>query len=188
MGEHLTIKKFILAQEWWAILLEGILALIFGFLILGWPVLTLEVFVLFFSLFALVDGLFALVALTQAEKGRRGLLVLQGVCGIAIGFIAFLWPKITLAVLLVLVMVWLLVSGIFRLVGALKLPAGDSSKWVLGLNGILSIAIGLILISLPGLEGLILTAYLIAFFAIFAGITLVVLALMVRSKKGQMTT
>jgi uncharacterized membrane protein HdeD (DUF308 family) len=185
MEEKVKIEQLMLAQEWWVLLLQGILALIIGFMILAWPALTLSVLVIFIGAFAFVDGIFALAALSQAEKGRRGLLILQGVCGIAIGIIAFIWTGITLVVLLILFMAWLLVTGIFKLIAAIKLPSGESSKWLLGLNGVLSIIIGVLLISLPGIEGLILTAFLIAFFAIFAGISLVMLGLMLRGKQKE---
>ena len=67
--------------------LQGILALVIGFLILLWPEMTLYILVILVGVFALLDGIFAFVARIKAEKGRRGLLILQGVLGIALGLI-----------------------------------------------------------------------------------------------------
>lgn len=103
MNEYAKIQELILAQEWWAMLLGGIVALVFGILVLALPGITLAVLVIFFGAFVFVDGIFALAALSQAEKGRRGMLILQGVCGIAVGIIAFLLPGITIVVLLMLI-------------------------------------------------------------------------------------
>jgi len=51
-----------LSRNWWAVLLRGVLAILFGILAFAWPGITLEVLVLFFGAYALVDGVFALIA------------------------------------------------------------------------------------------------------------------------------
>lgn len=185
MNEYAKIQELILAQEWWAILLEGIVALVFGILVLALPGITLAVLVIFFGAFVFVDGIFALVALSQAEKGRRWMLILQGVCGIAVGIITLVLPGITIVVLLMLIIAWVLVTGIFKLIAAFKLPAGAEGKWLLGLSGFFSVLIGVLLFSLPIWEELILVCFLIGLYAIFAGITLFTLAFTLRSKKKQ---
>ena len=185
MNEYAKIQELILAQEWWAILLEGIVALVFGILVLALPGITLAVLVIFFGAFVFVDGIFALAALSQAEKGRRGMLILQGVSGIAVGIIAFLLPGITIVMLLMLIIAWVLVTGIFKIVAACQLPAGAEGKWLLGLSGFFSVLIGVLLFSLPIWDELILVCFLIGLYAIFAGITLFTLAFTLRSKKKQ---
>jgi len=185
MNEYAKIQELILAQEWWAILLEGIVALVFGILVLALPGITLAVLVIFFGAFVFVDGIFALAALSQAEKGRRWMLILQGVCGIAVGIITLVLPGITIVVLLMLIIAWVLVTGIFKLIAAFKLPAGAEGKWLLGLSGFFSVLIGVLLFSLPIWEELILVCFLIGLYAIFAGITLFTLAFTLRSKKKQ---
>ena len=185
MNEYAKIQELILAQEWWAMLLGGIVALVFGILVLALPGITLAVLVIFFGAFVFVDGIFALAALSQAEKGRRGMLILQGVCGIAVGIIAFLLPGITIVVLLMLIIAWVLVTGIFKIVAACQLPAGAEGKWLLGLSGFFSLLIGVLLFSLPVWEELILVCFLIGLYAIFAGITLFTLAFTLRSKQKQ---
>ena len=135
MNETEGIERYVLAQESWALALQGVLVLIVGFLILLWPVMTMDVLVIFIGAFALVSGIFALVAMTKAEKGRRGILILQGVVGIIFGIMLFAWPIASAAMLLWFIMAWLLVSGICKIVAAVQLPSGDASKWLLGLDG-----------------------------------------------------
>lgn len=89
MNETEGIERYVLAQESWALALQGVLVLIVGFLILLWPVMTMDVLVTFIGAFAFVSGIFALVAMTKAEKGRRGILILQGVVGIIFGIMLF---------------------------------------------------------------------------------------------------
>src|SRR6185437_9474464 len=52
----------LLARRWWAILIRGIAAIIFGVLTFVLPGVTLAVMVLLFGAYAVVDGIFSLVA------------------------------------------------------------------------------------------------------------------------------
>src|SRR5215211_7936118 len=87
----------LLAQNWWAIALRGVFAILFGLIALLVPGATILSLVLFFSAYMLVDGIFGIVAAVRAAgRGQRwGLLVLEGIANIAIGVIAFLWPGLT---------------------------------------------------------------------------------------------
>ena len=49
-------------RMWWALLLRGIAAVIFGLAALFWPDETLWVLIVFFGAYALVAGVFAIVA------------------------------------------------------------------------------------------------------------------------------
>jgi uncharacterized membrane protein HdeD (DUF308 family) len=61
-----------LAGNWWALLLRGIVAVLFGLTTLSWPGVTLLVLVIFFGAYALVDGVFALVAGIRGSGGVGG--------------------------------------------------------------------------------------------------------------------
>src|SRR5690606_39416424 len=74
----------LLAQNWWAIALRGVFAIIFALIAFFWPGATLLSFVLIFSAYMLVDGIFAIVAAVRAASAnqRWGLLALGGVADI----------------------------------------------------------------------------------------------------------
>jgi uncharacterized membrane protein HdeD (DUF308 family) len=59
-----------LAGNWWALLLRGIAAVLFGVAAFFWPGLTLFVLV-FFGAYALIDGILAIVAGIRGSKGSR---------------------------------------------------------------------------------------------------------------------
>ena len=89
-----------------------------------------------------VDGIFALIAVfTHKGEGHRGMLILQGVSGVIVGIIAFAYPIVTMGVLLLLIIAWTLITGLFKIVGAFQQPAGAEGKWLMGLSGFLSVAI-----------------------------------------------
>src|SRR5215213_7987966 len=82
----------LLAQNWWAVALRGVFAVLFGLIALAVPGTTILSLVLFFSAYMLVDGIFGIVAAVRAARqGERwGLLVLEGILNIGVGVIAFL--------------------------------------------------------------------------------------------------
>ena len=84
-----------LATNWWALLLRGIAAVLFGLAALFWPGLTLFVLIVFFGAYALVDGILAIVAGIRGSEGRRWLLLAEGVLGVLAGLITFFWPGMT---------------------------------------------------------------------------------------------
>jgi len=184
MNEMKGMERGILAQESWALAVEGVIALIIGFLILFWPPAVVSITIVV-GAFAFVWGIFALVSSIKADKGRRWVLILEGVCGIILGLILLAWPGISTLVIMWLIMIWLVVIGIFRIVGGFTLPKGDASKGLLIVNGFLALIIGVLLLSLPFLTAAITMAILIAFYAIFSGITLISLAFVAKSAQGQ---
>ena len=186
MNETNIMDNYVLAQDSWIIALEGIVALIFGFFVLIWPEMTLEFLIILFGVFAVVGGILAFVAAAKAEKGQRGIRIFGGMVCIAVGLAVLLVPRLTLAMLLIFIVLWILVMGIFKLIAAFKIPKEMGSKWVFGLEGIFYIVFAVLLVSL-GIEGLELLCLLIGFFAIFAGIILITLAFMVRGQQMQVS-
>jgi uncharacterized membrane protein HdeD (DUF308 family) len=183
----LQTPEFLLAHKWWVLLLWGVFALVFGILAVVWPLITLEVLIILFGAFALVTGILALIsAVGHMERGRRVLLILQGVVGIVVGIIAFAWPGITAIVLVILVAAWALVTGIFEIVGGIGLPVGASGKGLMVLTGALAVVLGLLLlviIMMNPLLGLVTVALIIGIYAIIRAITLFALAFFVRTRQ-----
>src|SRR5215207_2455203 len=89
-----------IAGNWWALLLRGIAAVLFGLAALFWPGLTLFVLIIFFGAYALVDGVLAIMAGIRGSEGSRWLLLAEGVVGVLAGLVAFFWPGMTALVVL----------------------------------------------------------------------------------------
>jgi uncharacterized membrane protein HdeD (DUF308 family) len=172
-----------LTQNWWLIVLRGVLAILFGIVAFVWPGPTLEVLVLFFGAYALVDGIFALAAGitgSGASGGVRWFLALGGIAGIIVGLITFFYPNITAVSLLYLIGAWAIVTGIFYVLAAVELRQVISNEWLLILSGILSVAFGVLVFIYPQASALSIL-WLIAIYAIIYGVMLVVLGFRVRS-------
>jgi uncharacterized membrane protein HdeD (DUF308 family) len=170
-----------LATNWWALLLRGIAAVLFGLAALFWPGLTLFVLIVFFGAYTLVDGIFAIVAALRGSGSRRWLLLAEGVLGVLAGLIAFFWPGITALVLLYVIVAWAIFTGILKVVMAIWLRREIENEWLLVLSGVLSVLFGVILAVLPGV-GLLSLVWLIGIYALIFGVALIVLGFRVRGQ------
>jgi uncharacterized membrane protein HdeD (DUF308 family) len=174
----------VLAGNWWLVALRGVLGIVFGALTLLYPDLTLLALVLVFSAYMLVDGSLAIVsAVRAARKGERwGLLVLEGICNIATGTLAFLWPGITVLVFTILIAAWAIVSGVLMCMASFRLTQRHG-RWWLGAAGALSVIFGFLLVFAPLVGAIVLTIWLGAYALVFGGL-LVALAFRLRARQG----
>lgn len=174
--DHMDIDASQLADRWWALVLRGAAAILFGGLAFAMPGLGLLALVILWGSYALVDGVFNLVlAVRGARAGRRwGWLMLEGVLSIAAGVIAFAWPSITALALLVMIAVWAVLTGIAELAVAIRLRKVIRGEWLLALSGILSVVFGVLMLLFPGSGALaliwVIGAYAIVFGALLIGL------------------
>jgi uncharacterized membrane protein HdeD (DUF308 family) len=177
----------VLARNWWALVLRGLAAILFGVLAFAWPGITLFVLVLFFGAYMLVDGIFAIVAAVRAagEEDRWWLLLIEGILGVLAGLVAFFWPGLTALALLYFIAAWAIVTGIMEIVAAVRLRQEIEGEWALGLSGLLSVIFGVLLVVLPAPAGLLSLVWLIGAYAVATGVLLLILAFRVRSEAGR---
>lgn len=160
-----------LAQNWWAIVLRGVFAVLFGLAAFLWPGLTLTVLVLLYGAYALIDGVLAVIwslARRRAGPFPWGVL-LAGLAGILVGVVTFFWPGLTALALLYLIAAWAIVRGVFEIIAAIALRREIDNEWLLGLSGALSVLLGVVLIVAPG-AGALALVWWIGAFAIVVGV------------------
>jgi uncharacterized membrane protein HdeD (DUF308 family) len=108
-------------------------------------------------------------------------LAVRGIAAIIFGVLAFVWPGITFLVLVLLFGAYALVDGVFAIIHAFTHREGHTRWWVLLLEGIVSIAAGLIAWSRPGLAAFALLM-VIAAWAILTGVLEIVAAMRLREE------
>jgi len=111
--------------------------------------------------------------------------VIRGIFAIVFGIIAFVYPGLTIATLVLFFGAWVLIDGIFRIVGAIGHRASDPDwGWQLVI-GILGIVVGLLTFHAPQITALALVIY-IAAWALMIGASEIALAVKMRREiKGE---
>ena len=104
-------------------------------------------------------------------------VALRGLAAIVFGILAFIWPGITLAVLVLFFGAYAIVDGGLALYAATR--ARGEHIWGPLLEGIVGIGAGLVAFFWPGITALALL-YVIAFWAIFTGVLEVYAAIRMR--------
>jgi uncharacterized membrane protein HdeD (DUF308 family) len=172
----------VLRRNWWMLVLRGLIAVIFGILAIIWPGLTVLTLIIFFGAFAIVDGIFAIGAAIWRAEHRMDWWSLagEGVLGIIIGIIAFVWPGLTALGLLYVIGAWAIITGVIEIVSAVRLRAMIPNEWFLIVSGALSVLWGLILFIFPG-TGAIALVWIIGIFAIIYGAALIAFGMRVHS-------
>src|SRR5215210_3058377 len=173
----------VLARNWWVLALRGLVAIVFGLLAFLWPGITLWALILLFGAYMLVDGVFAIVAGVRAagNEARWWLLLVEGILGVLAGIVAFLWPGLTALALLYFIAAWAIVTGIFEIVGAIRLRREIEGEWALILGGTLSVLFGVLLVVIPAPAGILSLTWLIGVYAVAFGVLLLILAFRVRN-------
>ena len=172
-----------LANNWWAVALRGVFAILFGIAAFAMPIATMLSLVVVFAAFSLVDGVLGIfVAVRGARKRERWVwLLLSGILSIVTGAVALLWPGITVLAFVFLVAAWALVSGTFMLISAFRLKLDHGRVWLV-LGGLANILFGILLAISPFIGALVLTFWTGAHALVLGG-TLLVLAYRLRSRR-----
>jgi uncharacterized membrane protein HdeD (DUF308 family) len=176
-----------LAQNWWMVALRGVAAILFGFVAILWPGLTVGVFVAFFGAFAIVDGAFAVGASIAGPSNDRWWHLIGGVAGIAVGLIAWAWPGLTALTLLYIIATWAVIVGTLEIGAAIALREWLNDEWLFILSGVVSILFGIVLFAFPG-DGAIALVTTIGIFSMILGGSLVGFALRLRTFNQGPTT
>jgi uncharacterized membrane protein HdeD (DUF308 family) len=165
--------------RWWTVALRGAAAILFGILSVLAPGITFVSLVLLFGVYSIVDGVLALGL--AVEPGRPRLpLIARGLVSIIAGLLALLLPGITSFVLLLVIATWAIIAGVLEVVMAIQLRKEIEGEWLLAVEGVLSIAFGILLMLAP-LVGAIVLGLWIGAYALVLGGMLIGTALRLRS-------
>jgi uncharacterized membrane protein HdeD (DUF308 family) len=136
------------ANVWWIFLLEGIAALLFGFLLITQPAATLVAMVVFLGFYWLMMGVLELVRVFVDRSVAWYWSLLIGILGIAAGIIVLNHPMFAAVLLPTTIVLYLGILGL--IIGAVQIIGGFTGG---GLGsfalGVINVLIGLILLGSP---------------------------------------
>ena len=104
----------------------------------------------------------------QAISSRWWTFLVRGVLALALGAIVFAYPGPTATALVYLVAAYFIFSGFVQVAGS-AMFAGVGQWWLLLLTGAMSVFLGFVMFTQPGMGPLAL-AYLVAIYAMFNGL------------------
>jgi uncharacterized membrane protein HdeD (DUF308 family) len=174
--------RLALTTNWWALVIRGLAGIAFGILTFVWPGITLVALVFLFAGYALVDGVVNIIGAVRAieKHDRWGVLVLEGIVGIAAAVVTVAWPAITALALVYVIAAWAMVTGGLEIAAAVRLRSYIRGEWLLILGGVLSMVFGFLMIIVP-LAGALVIALWVGAYSFVFGVMLLALGFRLRS-------
>ena len=184
-----TTSTGLMARNWWAVLIRGLISIIFGVMVLVWPGLALTSLIWVLAAYIFVDGIYAIIsAFSHRDHYRHWWLTLiEGLIGVVAGVLAFLYPGITELTLLYVIAFWAIFTGIMEIIAAWRLRQEIKGELLLGLSGLASLIFGVLVLLQPA-AGVLAILTIIGVYSIVFGILLVMLAFRLRSHHLPVTT
>lgn len=170
-----------LSKFWWLLILRGLVSLLFAVFAFLNPKVAFEVLILLLGVFLMADGATTLFlgARMRGHDDDWWVVLLEGVLGTGLGLVALINPELTAAGLVLVLALWLLVTGVFEIATAIKLRKEIDNEWLLGLAGAVSIALGGLMIYNPN-AGAVSLIWWIGIYAAAFGLLLIGLGLRMR--------
>jgi len=175
-----------LLRNWWIPVVRGVFSIIFGVLVFAEPASALAALVLVFGAFAFADGVMAIISGLHRDVTNRGLLIFEGIAGIAVGVVTFMSPPATAIALYAFIAAWAVITGIAEIVIAIRWRKVIQNEVWMILAGLSSVIFGVLLIALP-MAGFLALATLIGAFAFVSGIAFIALGLRLRGAEKLLT-
>lgn len=171
-----------MSRFWWMLILRGVISLLFALLAFTRPEVTFTAMVIMLGAFFLADGLLALYLGWQmrGEDDEWWSVFLEGGLGVVLGLMALLRPEIAAATIVMFIALWCLLSGVFEIFSAIRLRKEIENEWMLGLAGLVSIALGVLMLFNPT-AGAISMMWWIGIYAAIFGVFFVLLGLRLRN-------
>ena len=177
-----SVTSVLWAGYWWAVLLRGAIAVVFGVLVFAWPAVTFQTLVFLFGGYALLDGV---LTLATAIGGRHTpenhwLPVLESLVSVWVSIVILRDPAAAAFALVFFVSIWAMTTGFLRVVTAIHPGREISGEPWLALSGVLSVLFAFMLMLRPAL-GVIGVAWVISGFALAMAVALIMLGVELRA-------
>jgi uncharacterized membrane protein HdeD (DUF308 family) len=181
MADDTVVAVGVTDVKWGALVLLGLLAVVFGFLIVLFPGISATVLIELIGIFIIVLSFGALMIAAVSPGGWKAsiLLAILGIIGFFFGIGTILSPMVMGKVIFTLVGIALFVAGLLGLILATT-EKYMTHRGIFALQGIISLVCGLLIIILP-IVGAALALVFIGAYFVFWGILSIILGYSIRS-------
>ena len=167
----------LLRRYWWAFVVRGALAIIYGLFLFIRRDLSLYAFVMASGFFVLTESLLLIIITFMRDAEKTRMISIEGILGSVIaaviilgaGIGSMLMPGVTSVMVPVNIGVWAIVTGTFGLIHAANLRSQMQGVWAFMLSSLLALLCGVWLI-LQKNAGALSLQWLIAAFAVLYGV------------------
>ena len=184
----------LLIQNWWMLLMRGVLALAFAIFIFVFmpfvpaPLLRELAFaglVVIFALFAIATGAITIAAAVwrAGQGGASWLLLADGLAVTTGGLVILISPALTLAHVILLIAVTALLLGSVEIVAGFHLRRHITDEWLLVSGGVISVAFAALLLFIHGRDAHAVLIW-ISIYATASGLAMVGLAFRLRGLRN----
>lgn len=167
---------------WEALIVRGIAGILFGVAAVFWPELTLVTLVYLFSVYILVSGIVGIVSgVSHLVKGNKWFLgLILGFVELGVGVYLVRHPFVTFATLVLLIGLVLVARGVLEVVMAFTEDTMATQKMLMVIGGVLSAAVGIIIMMQPAAGG-VTFVWVLGLYALITGPILIALGMDVRN-------
>lgn len=162
-----------------ALIIRGIVAVLFGILVVVWPGVSVLAMVILFGIYAVLDGVTNIVHYVTRKRRRSVWQLVGGIISVLAGLVAFAWPGITALSLALVIGLWAVILGVSQMALAFEVKRTLGLWWLWLITGIVTTVFGLFLVVLPG-PGILSLLGLLSSFAVLFGILLIVSGIVMR--------
>lgn len=164
------------------LLINGIIALLFGALALFLPVATIKVIVTYFGILLLLGGIGGIIVSVQNMKKDKPYIssLISSVVSVVMGIVIIFNTRLSLEIFAIIIGIWALVIGAVQLFIALKLLESGNYKKVLATNSAITLLFGLLLFLNP-FGSMVALVYIVGALAVIIGAILLFFSFSIRN-------
>jgi uncharacterized membrane protein HdeD (DUF308 family) len=169
------------ARSWKLLAWRGGLGITFGLAVFLWPRMTLPALVLAFGAYTLVDGIVAVsLGARPGVTEQSWAILLEGVAGVGLALGIFLWTRVAVELVALLIGFWAIATGLLQLVVAIRLRREMPTEPLLVVAGLASLLLGFAVFLWPMAAGPFAFAALLASYTLVFGAAMLLQGLRVR--------
>jgi uncharacterized membrane protein HdeD (DUF308 family) len=171
-------------SNWFMFVLNGLIAILFGLLVIFIKEETIVKLTLYFGLLILVIGaILLIVAISNMKKEKpHALLLAESIAAILIGAIIAFYPQQSLQLFLILVGIWATIIGLMQIIMAVQMKNKVSNHSMFTINGVITLVFGLLLFFNP-MGAIKALMVVIGLLALASGVLLIYLGIKVKASK-----
>jgi len=173
-----------LESNWSWAFARGIAGIVFGVLVLAWPGQTLFSLMLGFAVFAFFEGMANVISAVSGGRPREpvwGTLLVEGLLSLVFAGLIVMSPARMAEAAGWALGFWAVLTGALRIGAALRLRKIINGEWLLALDGVCSIAFGLMLVARP-VEGVRALVWWLGIYSIVFGLLTAAVGVRLRNR------